>query len=77
MQLQQSSVGKTLLRAIIVPPMLGSFSTSHAIALICQVKRSLHSSNAAANDQGIYAQVFYAHRTFFSLLDDANLTLGP
>jgi len=28
MQLQQSSVGKTLLKAIILPPMLGSRSTS-------------------------------------------------
>ena len=28
MQLEQSSVGKTLLSRIILPPMLGSFSTS-------------------------------------------------
>ena len=54
MQEQQSSVGKTLLSVIILPPMLGSRSTSATWkALVGQVERGLHPGNPAADDEGI------------------------
>ena len=57
MQLQQSSVGKTLLSVIILPPMLASFSTKrHLVALVGQVERRLHAGDPAAHNQRVYLQ---------------------
>ena len=58
MQLAQSSVGKTLLSRIILPPMLGSFSTSRTLKPMSpRVSGGLHAGDAGAYDECVVIHV--------------------
>ncbi len=63
MQLEQSSVGKTLFSAIILPAdrRLG-LHQQHLEALLGHVERRLHAGDPAADDQSVVVWLQWLHR---------------